>query len=600
MSPWNARERACALTRRSNPRFFDAIGSPRARIRDWRGFLAQSARRRPSAPPNARVPCPPDPDPPCGLNQKQTVEPPRLVQTSNLGKTRPECIFLIFSDPAPPRAPFPPPASQVLTKPADGKAKDGKVEEIPIPEIRKVATYEQDYRPNFSKPVTYLRSRTFGAPLGDVVEYDLDNDDEDWLEKYNDGQNRLPAEKLEVMISKLEVACGEANDAQMAITAAAATERGQIISYQDKCAAMAGTDALPKEKALELLQEVSGRPAILEAVYVYWCEKRKRTGKPCLRRLQPPPAPNDANPFNVFRQREKTNRPQTRRRRENDAASFDKMRQIRRNVEVAYAIVELQLRREEKKLERARCECDAQALQIKLRHEPRTVHEEIEAEYAKKPSARALSPKELEWDPSRTVTLPMSQVEVVMRPDGSYGLGGERFAPPPGPGAAPGGKHGSKKRRREEQMAMQMAAKGYGDPRDRSMSMGFGGMGGFGPGSGGLAGLPSLGLDRLPSRPPAPVEPPPPYQPPPEIPDIEMIFAATPDLARLRDFVLPLGMHKQRCRPRIARGGRVVFDRKDPITRQPYFDPDGGVEGLPMDVDEHDENEQTPIASIRV
>ena len=318
------------------------------------------------------------------------------------------------------------------------------MEEIPIPEIRKVTTYEQDYRPNFSLPVTYLRSRTFGAPLGDAVEYDLDNDDEDWLEKYNDGQNRLPAEKFEVMIWKLEVSCGEANDAQMAITAAAATERGQIISYQDKCAAMAGTDALPKEKALELLKEVSGRPAILEAVYVYWCEKRKRTGKPCLRRLQPPPAPNDANPFNVFRQREKTNRPQTRRRRENDAPSFEKMRQIRRNVEMAYAIVELQLRREEKKLERARSECDAQALQIKLRHEPRTVHEEIEAEYAKKPSARALSPKELEWDPSRTVTLPMSQVEVEMRPDGTYGLGGERFAPPPARAPRPGASTGAR------------------------------------------------------------------------------------------------------------------------------------------------------------
>ena len=58
-------------------------------------------------------------------------------------------------------------------------------------------------------------------------------------------------------------------------------------------------------------------------------------------------------------------------------------------------------------------------------------------------------------------------------------------------------------------------------------------------------GLPPLGLDRLPSKPPVPVEPPPPYQPPPEIPDIEMIFAATPDLAKLRDFVLPLGIHKQ-------------------------------------------------------
>ena len=271
-----------------------------------------------------------------------------------------------------------------MTKPADGKAKDGKLAEIPIPEIRVVASYESDYRPNYQRSRTYLRSRTFGAPAGDVVEYDLDNEDEDWLEKYNDGQNRLPAEKLEVMIWKLETVCGEANEERMAIHAANATEKGLVISYQEKCAMMAGTEALPKEKAVELLQDLSGRPAILEAVYEYWCDKRRRTGKPCLRRLQPPPAPNDANPFNVFRQREKTNRPQTRRRRENDAVSFDKLRLIRRGMEMAYAIVELQLKREEKKAEKMRCERDAQLLQMKLKHEPRAEIEAIESEFAKR------------------------------------------------------------------------------------------------------------------------------------------------------------------------------------------------------------------------
>ena len=241
----------------------------------------------------------------------------------------------------------------MLTKPADGKAEDGKLAEIRSPD-RKVATYERDYRPHHRPSRTYLRNRTFGAPPSDVVEYDLDNEDEDWLTTYNDGQNRLPAEKFEAMIWKLEVRCGEATETAMELRAAAATEKGQIISYQDKCAAMAGTEALPKEKALELLKDMSGRPAIMEAVYDYWCAKRSRTGKPCLRRLQPPPAPNDANPFNVFRQREKTNRPQTRRRRENDASSFEKMRQIRKHMEMAYAVVELTLKREEKKLERCR------------------------------------------------------------------------------------------------------------------------------------------------------------------------------------------------------------------------------------------------------
>ena len=145
--------------------------------------------------------------------------------------------------------------TQVLTKPADGKAEDGKLAEIPIPEIRKVATYERDYRPHHRASRTYLRNRTFGAPPTDVVEYDLDNDDEDWLTAYNDGQNRLPAEKFEAMIWKLEVRCGEATEIAMEHRATVATEKGQIISYQDKCAAMAGTEALPKENALELLKD---------------------------------------------------------------------------------------------------------------------------------------------------------------------------------------------------------------------------------------------------------------------------------------------------------------------------------------------------------
>ena len=416
----------------------------------------------------------------------------------------------------------------MLTKPVDGsKSKDGKADEIPIPEIRKVSSYEQDYRANFVKPSVYLRSPAFGAPMSEIVEYDLDNDDEDWLTQYNDGQNRLPAEKLELMIWKLEIACGEATEHWMAESAATATEKGQIISYQDRCTQMASTAALPKEKALALLSDVSGRPALLEAVYKYWTEKRLKTGKPCLRRLQPPPAPGDSNPFNVFRQREKTNRPQTRRRRENDGASYDKMRAIRRQMEMVYAVVELQLRREEKKLEAAKCECDSHALQIKLRHEPRTVHEEIEAEFAKKPSAKPLTPKELEWDPQRPVALPLSQAEVVVGHDGAYRLGGERFAPKQDTHA--GGKHG-KKRRRDDAMAAAMPGKGY-DPRMMSALGGGFGQHGMPPGyalgpDGRLLTDPAV-LARNRSRPIVPIVVDP-YQPPPEIPDIEMIFAMTP------------------------------------------------------------------------
>ena len=64
--------------------------------------------------------------------------------------------------------------------------------------------------------------------------------------------------------------------------------------------------ALPLPYALSLLSSRVARAHA--AVYEYWVEKRKRLGKPALRRLQPPPAVTDPNPFNVFRPREKLHR----------------------------------------------------------------------------------------------------------------------------------------------------------------------------------------------------------------------------------------------------------------------------------------------------
>lgn len=83
------------------------------------------------------------------------------VQTN----TRVNVFFDIRFHFFPPPSNFSPPLAlrstkQVLTKPvANGKlSKDGKDKEIPIPEIRNVQTYEQDYRANYAQSVTYLRS----------------------------------------------------------------------------------------------------------------------------------------------------------------------------------------------------------------------------------------------------------------------------------------------------------------------------------------------------------------------------------------------------------------------------------------------------------
>ena len=56
------------------------------------------------------------------------------------------------------------------------------------------------------------------------------------------------------------------------------------------------------DDALAMLRKtVGGRDAMLHTVYDYWASKRKRTGKPMMRRLQAPTPANDTNPYNVFR-----------------------------------------------------------------------------------------------------------------------------------------------------------------------------------------------------------------------------------------------------------------------------------------------------------
>jgi hypothetical protein len=51
----------------------------------------------------------------------------------------------------------------------------------------------------------------------------------------------------------------------------------------------------------KVLLEVGVRDVIANDVYEYWAAKRRRWGKPILRRLQAPTSASDTNPFNVFR-----------------------------------------------------------------------------------------------------------------------------------------------------------------------------------------------------------------------------------------------------------------------------------------------------------
>lgn len=44
------------------------------------------------------------------------------------------------------------------------------------------------------------------------MEYDLDENDVQWLEKFNNGQDKLPARRFELLLWRLEVINAEANE----------------------------------------------------------------------------------------------------------------------------------------------------------------------------------------------------------------------------------------------------------------------------------------------------------------------------------------------------------------------------------------------------
>ncbi|MFS8020877.1 putative enhancer of polycomb protein [Helianthus anomalus] len=90
--------------------------------------------------------------------------------------------------------------------------------EIPTPEYLVVDTYERDYSPTFNQPTSYLRARGVRAEIGEFVEYDLDNEDEDWLDEFNKEVKILPDEKFETIMFKLEVLDHKAREKAGVIT----------------------------------------------------------------------------------------------------------------------------------------------------------------------------------------------------------------------------------------------------------------------------------------------------------------------------------------------------------------------------------------------
>ncbi|KAK9817316.1 hypothetical protein WJX72_012553 [[Myrmecia] bisecta] len=371
------------------------------------------------------------------------------------------------------------------------QAKGGR--EIPTPEVRHVPTYNRDYLPLFREKNTYIRGRGGIGYRDDTwVEYDLDPEDEQWLNDFNRGQERLPPQRLELLLWRLETANADATD--RALTAA-----GAQASEKMSTAAAATIDHMTRDDALELMDHTWPlRASVRGMLYDYWRQKRLKLGKPLLRRLQAPTSSSDNNPHKVFRPRERIHRPQTRRRRENNEDSLEKMKAIRANLMKSQELLEWLARREKKKRDLVYVEVDMQQLQIKLKHEPRHLHDGIEADYTAAAKAKTRKPIDFEGPPRNSSA---SAAELAIEATKKQ-----------------------KKRRRDGRKAQANA------------------------------------ISQLP--------------PPPLPSQADLLFTCTPDIGRMSlqngAISLPSTSGSRRLQARVGRGGRLIFDRCDPFTHEPY------------------------------
>jgi len=106
------------------------------------------------------------------------------------------------------------------------------------------------------------------------------------------------------------------------------------------------SQASKKQPSLPALAQPITLPAAIHQVYDYWVAKRSKLRKPLLRRYWPPTAATDTNPHQVFRVPNKEKR-RLRKKKQNDAEAYKKMKQLKSDFERVRALCELVMRREE-------------------------------------------------------------------------------------------------------------------------------------------------------------------------------------------------------------------------------------------------------------
>ena len=169
---------------------------------------------------------------------------------------------------------------------------------IPTPEVYKAPEdyYNELYPCCFKLPKQLIRVQPF-AIEEDVPDYDMDSEDEAWLDQQRELLHDLTQLKFEEMMDKLE-----------------------------KCS---GQHVVTMNEAKLLLKE---KEDLIITVYDYWLNKRLRTQQSLTPTVKTERRDGNAsnNPYIAFRRR--TEKMRTRKNRENDEVSYEKMLKLRRDL----------------------------------------------------------------------------------------------------------------------------------------------------------------------------------------------------------------------------------------------------------------------------
>ncbi|KAH1000864.1 enhancer of polycomb homolog 1 [Dendroctonus ponderosae] len=188
---------------------------------------------------------------------------------------------------------------------------------IPTPEVTDVPLkdfYDKVYPPNYKQPRQLIHMQPFTMEQ-EIPDYDMDSDDERWLQSQKP-RLELSHLKFEEMMDRLEKSSGQ--------TVVTLGEAKALLKEDDE---------------------------LTIAVYDYWLNKRLKTQHPLILSVRTEHRSGQAanNPYLAFRRR--TEKMQTRKNRKNDEVSYEKMLKLRRDLVRAVTMLELVKRREKCKRE---------------------------------------------------------------------------------------------------------------------------------------------------------------------------------------------------------------------------------------------------------